>query len=163
MEQDYLKSKLLYSPNKGVFYWIDPPSGHAQLLGEEAGTLARHGGKYYHVIKIDGIRYKRSRLAVLYMEGKMPPSCVDHISGDSTDDRWVNIRHATVTQNAWNHKGRKKKHCHLPMGVRMNPSGSYSARITVHKEQISLGAFATSHDAHKAYQEARRKYYGEFA
>lgn len=163
MEQAVLKSLLLYAPRKGVFYWIIPPLGHAELMGEEAGTPTENrGGKAYHNIQIDGVKYKRSRLAFLYMEGRWPSDMIDHINGDSLDDRWLNLRDATATQNAWNHKGRSKD-SDLPMGVRLNKSGRYSARICVRGEQIQIGTFNTIAEAETAYRQARRKYYGEYA
>lgn len=161
MEQRHLKSKLLYAPNKGVFYWIDPPMGHSNLLGEEAGSI-QNGLKKYHAIQIDGVKYKRSRLAFLYMMGRWPSDCIDHINGNSLDDRWDNLREATITQNAWNHKSRKKQ-SELPMGVRINANGKYSARIGVNKKQIQLGTFDTLTKAHQAYLAAREKYFGQFA
>ena len=161
MEQQYLKSKLLYAPNKGVFYWIDPPMNHSNLLGEEAGAI-RNGVKKYYVIQIDGSKYSRGRLAFLYMTGRWPQDCIDHINGNSLDDRWLNLREATITQNAWNHKGRTKK-SDLPMGVRVNSSGTYSARIGFNKKQIQIGTFETLEKAHHAYLKAREKYFGTFA
>jgi hypothetical protein len=49
------------------------------------------------------------------------------------------------------------------MGVRRNASGRFAARIGVNGGQISLGAFDTPELASAAYQQAREKYYGEFA
>lgn len=162
MEQAYLKSRLLYAPRRGVFYWISPPGAHSELLGEEAGTFPKSGNKIYCYITIDGVKYKRGRLAFLYMTGTMPPSCIDHINGISTDDRWCNLRAASVLQNNWNHK-RRSKASDLPMGVRSTKSGRFAARIGVHGKQISLGSFDTIEAASAAYQQARSKYFGQFA
>jgi len=161
MEQRELKSRLLYAPRKGVFYWIKPPKAHAELLGEKAGTI-QNGDKPYNVIQIDGKKYRQGRLAFLYMEGRWPAECIDHINGNSLDDRWMNLREATVTQNAWNHKGRKKK-SDLPMGVRLNSSGRFAARIGLNGKQIQIGTFDTKQQAVQAYSNARRKYYGQYA
>lgn len=163
MERPYLKERLLYAPKKGVFYWIKPPAAHSELLGEEAGAVARNrSGKSYHLIQIDGRKYKRSRLAFLYMVGRWPEGVVDHIDGNSTDDRWANLREATVQQNAYNRRPHKKSSS-LPMGVRQTASGRFAARIGVDGKQISLGTFGCAQDAARAYQQAKEKYYGEFA
>lgn len=163
MEQRYLKERLLYAPKKGVFYWISPPRGHAELLGEEAGSVAWNASdKPYFQIQIDGVKYKRSRLAFLYMEGRWPAEMMDHINGDSADDRWLNLREASGTQNAWNHKKRAKA-SDLPMGVRINSSGRFAARIGFKGRQIQLGTFDTVEKARSAYAAARMKYFGEFA
>lgn len=163
MEQAILKSMLLYAPLRGVFYWILPPLGHAELLGEEAGSpTPTRGGKAYHHIQIDGVKHKRSRLAFLYMEGRWPSDQIDHISGNSLDDRWINLRDVTATQNAWNHKKRARR-LDMPMGVRVNSSGRFAARIGVNGKQIQIGTFDTIEEAASAYQLGRKKYYGEFA
>lgn len=162
MEQLELRETLLYSPKSGVFYWIKPPRGHAELLGEEAGSPALFNGKQYHTIQIGGVKYKRSRLAFLYMAGRWPTEMMDHINGDSLDDKWLNLREATGTQNAWNHKTRAKK-SDLPMGVRINSSGRFSARIGVAGQQVQIGTFDTIEAARAAYLDARLKYFGEFA
>lgn len=161
MDQRTLKSRLLYAPKKGVFYWVSPPQTHAELLGEEAGAIQR-GPKPYHVIQLDGVKYKRGRLAFMFVEGRWPKDCIDHINGDSVDDSWENLREATATENSWNHKTRAKK-SNLPMGVRSNKSGRFSARIGHHGSQIQIGTFDTEEEAKQAYSNARVKYYGEFA
>lgn len=163
MEQDYLKKILLYSPKSGVFYWIVPPPNHSELLGEIAGAERISGGKTYHIIQIDGEKWRRSHLAFLYMTGSLPDcDVVDHIDGNSTNDKWDNLRIATYLQNSQNRKvGRPGRE--LPMGVKVLKSGRFSARITVDGNQISIGSFDTAEEAGGAYMNARRKYYGSFA
>lgn len=162
MEQAYLKERLLYAPRKGVFYWVTPPATHPRLLGEEAGSRVVTNGKPYFAIQIDGKKYKRGRLAFLFMEGRWPTEMIDHINGDGLDDRWENLREATATENAWNHKGRAKS-SDLPMGVRATASGKYAARIGYKGELITIGVFATAKGAATAYRQARERIYGEFA
>lgn len=162
LTQQRLRSIFLYAPRKGVFYWIDPPSTHGDLVGEEAGSLAYANGKPYHSIQIGGRKIKRSRLAFLWMEGRCPSDQIDHINGDSTDDRWLNLREATATENAWNHKTRSKRSS-LPMGVRTTSAGRFTARIGYCGKQIALGTFDTAEEAAHAYQNARVKFYGTYA
>jgi hypothetical protein len=163
MEHAYFKTRLLYSPKRGVFYWILPPPAHSDLMGEEAGTVCSDRfGKCYHVMQIDGVKYKRSRLAFFYITGRMPSNQIDHINGNSLDDRWQNLREATATQNMQNQRKRKRR-VSLPTGVRVNKSGTFAARITVDKAQVQIGTFKTVDEASAAYQMAREKYFGQFA
>jgi hypothetical protein len=163
LEQRRLWEILRYDPQTGVFIWLNPSPYHAEKAGSEAGGPTPNcRGKIYHTICIDGRKYKRSRLAWLYMTGSWPTNQVDHINGNSTDDRWANLRESTATQNAWNHKKRAKRSV-LPMGVRSNPSGTFAARLAVNKKMIHLGSFATPEEAASAYRNAREKHYGEFA
>ena len=86
---------------------------------------------------------------------------IDHINGNSLDDRAINLREATITQNAWNHKGRSKS-SGLPMGIR-KLGEKYQARIAVNKKTIYLGMHATAEAALSVYLQARRTHFGEFA
>lgn len=148
----------------GKFFWKNPPHTHPRLLGLEAGGPRRsHNGKEYWVIRIGGIGHKRGRLMHLAIHGELPIPCVDHINGDSLDDRPPNLRQATVTENAWNHKKRARKQA-LPMGVRLIPaSGRFQARIGVNKKQIHLGSYDTPEEAAAVYAAKRKEYFHEFA
>jgi len=97
------------------------------------------------------------------VHGKWPSDCIDHINGNSLDDRPENLRNATITQNAWNHFKRAKKQ-NLPMGVRINASsGKYAARIAYNKKLITIGTFKTAEEAHNAYINYKKELYGEYA
>lgn len=147
----------------GRLFWRHPPYNHPRLEGSEAGGARANRSKSYWVIKIGRIAFKRARLIFLVAHGRWPEPCVDHINGNSVDDRLANLREATVTENAWNHKHRARS-ANLPMGVRrLNGSGRYQARISVNKHQIHLGAFDTPEEAHSVYLNKRKEYFGEFA
>lgn len=164
LDASRLRSILHYNPETGVMVWLKPSPYHAEKAGQLAGSPTPSGcGKAYVNISIDGKKHKRSRLAWLYMTGEQPSLQIDHINGDSLDDRWSNLRQATATQNAWNHHKRAKR-SDLPMGVRVNASsGRFAARIAVNKAMMSLGTFDTPQEAAAAYQEARERFYGDFA
>lgn len=163
MQAAEVRSALHYDPETGVMVWIGVSKYHCGLLGTEAGgPQPSQRGKLYHKISIGGRKHSRSRLAFVWMTGAWPDEMIDHINGNSLDDRWANLRPATATQNAWNHQGRAKKSS-LPMGVRSNASGRYSARLAVNKRMIHLGAFDTQGEASAAYLKARETHYGEFA
>ena len=162
--QERLKQIIRYDHEAGICYWILPPWNHSEKAGKEAGCPmpSSHNGKSYHAISIDGRKYKRARLAFLYMTGSFPDQCVDHINGDSMDDRWDTLRPASIVENAWNHKGRAKT-SDLPMGVRRSLSGRFVSRIGHMKKQITIGTFDTPDAAANAYREARNRLFGEFA
>lgn len=151
-------------PSDGKLVWKCPPHNHPDLLGIEAGCVRpnRNGKKYCH-IKKNRVGLKRGRLIFLWVHGHWPEPCVDHIDGDSTNDRISNLREATVLQNAWNHKTRARRIA-LPMGVRrINGSGRYEARIAQNKRMLHLGSFETPQEAEKIYQAKRKELFGEFA
>lgn len=148
---------------EGRVYWQIAPRTHPRLLGLEAGSFrATRLGKKYNHVKINGRPIKRGHIIFLAMFGRWPHPALDHKNGDSTDDRGVNIREATATQNAWNHKKRKKKST-TPMGVRTTENGKYVARIGYRCRSIYLGVFSSASAAARIYQAKRKELYGDFA
>lgn len=148
----------------GRLYWRDISKYHSEKSGKEAGAPipSQSGKKYWHV-QIGGRKYKRGHLIFCAAYGRMPKPCLDHVNGNSLDDRLDNLREATATENAWNHKTRKRR-IKLPMGVRLIPhSGRYQARISFHKRQIHLGAYDTPEEAQQVYLCKRKELFGEFA
>jgi hypothetical protein len=151
--QQRIKEALSYDPVKGVFRWINCSKHHKSKNGHVAGCRVSSRGKTYRVIKIDGRAYKAGFLAWVYMKGEHPKGVIDHINGNSTDDRFCNLRDATYQQNSQNTKYRPLQ------GIRKMKSGNYQARIRVSDKHISLGSFKSREDAHAAYVKARLKYH----
>ncbi len=95
--QDDLKAQLTYSPETGEFWWIESRKG--RKMDRPAGTISNFG---YRIIMLNGHRYVASRLAWLYMTGRWPAEECDHINRIRSDDRWVNLREASRSENAMN-------------------------------------------------------------
>src|SRR5688572_26564787 len=76
----------------GRLFWLSPSKYHAEKKGREAGRpIPSHSGKSYWVIRIDGHPYKRSHLIFCLVNGRFPYPQLDHINGDSLDDRPSNL------------------------------------------------------------------------
>ena len=75
LTEERLRAMLHYDPITGVMTWIAAPHCHRELYGHVAGQFVNG----YCTIKIDGVKYRRGRLAFLYMLGRFP-SCIDHIN-----------------------------------------------------------------------------------
>jgi hypothetical protein len=85
---------------------------------------------------------------------------VDHINGDTLDNREVNLRVVTRSQNSAN--ADRPPNGTGYRGVRKLPSGRFQARI--HGEKGGkLGTFDAVEDAARAYDKAARERYGECA
>jgi len=104
LTQNRLKELLEYNPETGLFIRKKTTASNAQV-GNIAGFLNKHTG--YKSIHIDGKEYYCHRLAFLYMNGFLPEKQVDHINRIKDDNRWINLRNATSTENLQNTSLRK--------------------------------------------------------
>lgn len=156
----------LFEPDfdNGKIYWKNPPKNLSRLKGNEAGfTCSGRREKKYWFVRINKKGYKRGYLLFCMAFNDWPNECLDHINGDSIDDRPVNLRKASILQNVWNHKPYNKKSS-LPSGVsKISESNKYQAKIQCMKRRMHLGCFDTPEEAHSAYLSKRKELYGEFA
>lgn len=154
-----------YEPETGEIRWkqVRCKNGRA-IVGNLVGTTVRAttgNTRAYKVIKFDGKDYFAHRIAWFLATGEQPSGLVDHRNGDSLDNRFSNLRLATDSQNQANSFARKSRV--LPKGVTVTKSGRYRATIMVNWKQHGLGTHSTADDAAKAYSEAAKTYFGEFA
>src|SRR5262249_3674854 len=93
-----LREVLDYDPETGVFRWRVCRGPRA------SGSMAGCPNSDHRIyIKIDGQNYLASPLAYLWMTGTLPDDQqVDHINRDPSDNRWINLRLATHSQNQAN-------------------------------------------------------------
>lgn len=83
---------------------------------------------------------------------------VDHINQNKLDNRKVNLRCVTVSQNITNAKKFKGEHSSKYRGVSFYTKlGKWVARTMVNHKSIHLGVFLTEDDAYNAYQTFTQK------
>lgn len=89
---------------------------------------------------------------------------VDHVNPDNTlDNRKANLRLCTHTENMHNPRPIDRAKSRYK-GVGWEPRWSYwRVRIVVNGKRQYIGRFDSEIDAARAYDDACRKYYGEFA
>lgn len=91
-----------------------------------------------------------------------PGMIVDHINGDTFDNRRANLRFVTHQQNMANSK--RRRHNTMYKGVQIRCDGKkWVARIQVDRKMIHLGSFLTPEDAARAYDKAAILHFGEYA
>lgn len=159
LTQDVLKYLLKYEPETGQFYWRNPQA-RCMNSGDQAGSV---NGLGYIQITVSNKRYTTHRLAFLYMTGKMPMENVDHINHIKDDNRWVNLRESTGTQNQANTLLRKNNTSGYKGVTRDQNKRQWRAYINKNKKYLNLGQFDCKHEAAAAYNTAAIEVFGEFA
>lgn len=157
-----LKQVLHYDPETGYFTWLLSPT---RGINPGDRTSDQPNPRGYFLIKVDRRSYKAHRLAWLYMTGAWPVALIDHINGVRSDNRFCNLREATLSQNQANSKRSRLNKTGFK-GVSFHESyGLYSAQVTnPAKGRVQwLGYFKSAEEAHAAYCRAAVAHYGEFA
>lgn len=152
-----LNDIIEYAPETGLFRWKVRPK--RSVPGWFAGCPHVTG---YLRVRVNGKLWKAHRLAYLLMTGAEPQGDMDHVNGVRDDNRWINLRLATRTENLRNRKSVS------PSGLKGvmrtdNAAKPFRARIKVDGRNVHLGTFATAEEAHAAYCAAAEKHYGAFA
>ncbi len=88
---------------------------------------------------------------------------VDHINGDTLDNRRENLRVCTQFENMSNRKTNTNNKFGFKGVNYHKQSGKYRARISVANRRISLGLYSTPEDAFEAYKNASKIYHKEFS
>lgn len=87
---------------------------------------------------------------------------VDHINGNTFDNRRSNLRLVTRQENMMNTK-RRENNTSGKKGVYFRQdTNKWSAEIVYNKQHFSLGCFNTFEEAVKAREEAEAKYFGKY-
>jgi hypothetical protein len=157
--KDSVKQVLDYESETGIFRWKVRTSLRIHA-GDIAGAVDKKG---YIQIGIDGSRFAAHRLAWVFIHGCQPPNQIDHIDLNKSNNRSVNLREATNSQNQANQRLSSRNTSGFKGVYWSEISGRWISKICVNGSDIYLGCFGTPEDAHARYVEASGKYFGEFA
>lgn len=162
--QEYLKSRLHYNPETGVFTWkaSSNPHWNGKWDGKRAGWLKTGKSGVYRQIAIDNVKYYEHRLAWLYMTGEWPKE-VDHINGNKICNKFCNLREASGSQNHYNKKMMSNNTSGYKGVFFCKQKKKWLARIQYNKTQKHLGTFECPTSAYFAYCKAAKELHGEFA
>lgn len=159
VNQEYLKEIFDYHPD-GYFTWKISKSG--VTIGMIAGQLIPHRLDRYCKIQLQQKFYKTHHLVFLYHHGYIP-QMVDHIDGNSINNRIENLRPCTAHQNSFNTKGQPNK-TSIYKGVCWNKKyGLWIAQIYLRKKRTVLGFFEDQKEAALAYNRGAVRLFNEFA
>ncbi|MFA5925041.1 MAG: HNH endonuclease [Methylococcaceae bacterium] len=173
--QEFLQECFNYNPYTGILTWRERPLSHfktvstmrknnTQYANTEAGNLMSNG---YLRVTISYTVYQVHRVIYKLVTGLEPPPELDHENNIKTDNRWSNLRTATVNQNRHNiRKPRDNTSGYKGVSTykgRKGDSIKFAAAIVINKKRIFLGYFRDPKIAHEVYCEASKKYHGEFS
>lgn len=151
--------------NSTTFVTIHIAGQTAIVSPEDASLVAPYrwglnrakGGKFYLMASRNGETIHMHRLIAKPPEGMV----VDHINANPMDNRRENLRVCTPKQNSMSRR-RYKGAASQYKGVTPR-DGKWRAQISVNRKTLVLGKFTSEIDAARAYDDAARKYFGEFA
>ena len=87
----------------------------------------------------------------------------DHINGIKTDNRKINLREATNSQNVCNQKNRSDNKSGFKGVCFDKKSKKWRSYIYLNGKQKNLGFYNSEFDAANEYKKAAIKHFGEFA
>jgi hypothetical protein len=158
MTQETLQFYCRYDYMTGDFWRVTrfDSWGNTKVINKLVTSKNNRGYKWLNIF---GKMYLVHRLAFLYMTGNHPTNEVDHINGDRTDNRWLNLRECDSSTNSRN-QGIRKDCTSGVRGVNYNTAKSsrslkrWVARISHQGERIMLGNFETFEEAVAARKKA---------
>lgn len=152
MEVDILGFKVLVSPLD-----LNLVNSHKWRYWHKASNV------YFYFTKDNSSIYMHRQ--ILITAGvDLTKQVVDHINGDTLDNRRENLRACTNAENLRN-QGARKKNVTGYKGVspQHRYPDRYRAEITANGEHLYLGLFDTPELAAIAYNEAAIRLHGQFA
>ena len=152
---DYLD----YNPETGILTWKVSPRPSVKV-GQEAGS---HRNKRYLGVRFKQKDYGYHRIAYFIYHGVDPlENEIDHIDGNSLNNKIDNLRLATRSQNVINRQFQKNNKSGV-VGVHWEKKyQKWQARISYKNKKIHLGYFDDIEEAKAARIAAEKKYFGEY-
>ena len=147
----------LFEYRNGALYWKTTKSGMAKA-GSQAGCV---NGRGYLVVGINFKKYLVHRI-IWAMHGNDPAVMLDHINGDTADNRIENLRAATYESNNCNAR-LSKRNTSGYKGVSWNSTAKKWFGTVQHQHKIyKTPAFDCKHKCAEAVKALRCELHGDF-
>lgn len=143
-----------YNAETGILTRVKSLSNRVKV-GDVVGTPTTRG---YLQTTVLGQKLKAHRIAWLLAYGKWPDGVIDHINGNTSDNRLENLRDVSQQENTQNMRGPRSTNSHGYFGCTFN-AGKWSALIRVDGKYRYLGRFVCPKEAEAAYVQAKRQFH----
>ena len=143
---------LNYDPLTGIFTW-------KQRRGVVAGkSLGGDNGRGYGRITLLGESYYCHQLAWVYVHGHFPVHQIDHINGNTKDNRISNLRDVPAQKNQQNKTKAQSNSKSGVQGVSWHKKAKkWQAHICVNGARKYLGIYASIEEAKSVYENNKSK------
>lgn len=147
----------------GQLVWKDyegsGKSWNIRRRGKIAGYDSGHG---YIKLRLKKRGYYVHQLVFLMHHGYIP-EVIDHIDGDTQNNRIENLRAADKSKNGMNRSKPISNTSGAKGVVWHKGAAKWMARIVAEQKQIYIGLFTDFDDAVAAVKQAQQKHHGDFA
>lgn len=151
--QEFVKHLFWYDPLSGILRWRNTRANNTKPWSI-AGTSSNSNG--YVQVKIGNDVCLAHRLIWIYVYGSLPECEIDHINRVRTDNRLVNLRSVSRSENKQN-KSLGRNNTSGIKGVRFcNRHNKWRAQITLNYKLMHLGTFETAEEAIAARMTAQK-------
>lgn len=171
-----LKEPIELKLDNDLFAWIDQEDAELCQWDWVAKKAGRVGFVHYYACRYGRVGkhrveyYLHNEVWERMSGDKLPEGfLIDHINGDKLDNRRINLRLATRTENEANkrkrrsHKGRATTSRYKGVSINPDRRKKYRAHITNEKKTRFIGSFLTEREAAEAYNREAIKEFGNFA
>jgi hypothetical protein len=154
VDQNLLRQ--LFEYQDGNLFWKIQPT-----LAVKIGDSAGYKNHQYICCNVLNKRYRIHRLIFLWHYGYMP-KMIDHVDGNTFNNRIENLRECNTRQNAQNMKLTSRNTSGVKGVSWYTPSQKWKAQLSVNGKVYNLGYYLDKEEATKAVREFREKHHGEF-
>lgn len=153
---EYLARYLSVDPESGTLTWKSRVVGrdgtkravnawNARFAGKSAFTAKSDRGYFWGAVY--GKMLSAHRVCACLYFGVWPDGDVDHINGDTSDNRLVNLRVVTKSQNQRNQKLSRASTTGFGGVTFYRKTGRFRAQVKIGGRSIHLGEFETAEEA----------------
>ena len=169
--QEYLKECFDYNPETGILMWKQRPQHHystdtnfigsnKRFLNKVAGTLNKNMG--YLSVKVQDSNFRVHRIIWKLVTGNEPLYEIDHINNIRDDNRFINLREATSSENGRNRLMRSDNTSGVKGVCWDKESGKWLAQIWYDNKNMKVGRHRTIEQAEEAIRLKRIELYTDY-